>query len=300
MDILVKLLPTFGLIGLGYFLKRQGIFNADLGRTLLKFVFLVAAPVLTLRSISQLHLDSSLLAIFILPLVLTAASYVLVKPLEKRVNLKPKQFAVFLMATMAVNSGFTLPFVMSIAGDDGAARVALFNVLNGFMVFGWVYSIAISYGHRENLRKIDILKAVTVTPAFITLIVALAMNFTSTEIPSWISPTVNMLADLTAPLILLALGLILEPRLMFPTQTFQSLFIRMVGGLAIGVAFVIVFGLTGVDRIAVLILAASPVGFNAVTFSSLEKLDDTFAASIVSMGLLAGLVLISILTVLLS
>lgn len=34
MDILVKLLPTFALIGLGYFLKRQRIFDADLGRTL--------------------------------------------------------------------------------------------------------------------------------------------------------------------------------------------------------------------------------------------------------------------------
>lgn len=297
MDVFLKLIPTFALMGLGYFLKSKRVFDADLGRTLLKFVFLVAAPALTLRSISQLHLDFSLLAIFLLPLVLTTASYLLVKPFEKKIKLGPKQFAVFLMATMAVNSGFTLPFVVSLAGDAGAARVALFNVLNGLMVFGWVYAIAISYGHRENLRKVDILKAVLLTPAFITLIVAFGMNLSGISIPGWLNPTVNILADLTAPLILLALGFILEPRLMFPAQTLQSLAIRMVGGLAIGMLFVQLFGLTGVDRIAVLILSASPVGFNAITFSSLEKLDDQFAASIVSSGLIAGLVLISALTV---
>jgi predicted permease len=71
----------------------------------------------------------------------------------------------------------------------------------------------------------------------------------------------------------------------------------MVGGLIIGLLFVKLFGLTGVDRIAVLLLSASPVGFNTVTFSSIEKLDDEFAASIVGMGLITGLVLISLLTI---
>ena len=70
----------------------------------------------------------------------------------------------------------------------------------------------------------------------------------------------------------------------------------MVGGLAIGILFVKLFGLTGADRIATLILAASPVGFNTITFSSLEKLDDKFAASIVSAGLIVGMVVISALT----
>jgi predicted permease len=300
MDIFIKLLPTFALVGTGYFLKRRRLFDADFGRTLLKFVFLVATPALTLRSISELHLSFSLLALFILPVVLTAVSYILAKPLEKRVHLKPKQFAVFLMATMAVNSGFTLPFVVSLAGDAGAARVALFNVMNNVMVFGWVYAIAISYGHREDMNKRGVIKKVILTPAFISLIVALAMNVTGTHIPHFVSPAVNLLADLTSPLILLALGFILEPRLMFPVQAFQSLAIRMLGGLAIGLLFVKLFGLTGIDRMAALILSASPVGFNAITFSSLEKLDDEFAASIVSMGLLAGLVLISALTIFLS
>jgi predicted permease len=125
------------------------------------------------------------------------------------------------------------------------------------------------------------------------------MNIFAIGIPNWLSPAVSTLADLTAPIIMFALGLIFEPKLMFPVQTFQSLFVRMVGGLLIGLVFVELFSLTGVDRIAALLLSASPVGFNTVTFSSIEKLDDTFAASIVGMGLAAGLVLASILTVVL-
>jgi len=297
MDILVKLLPTFALVSTGYFLKRQKILDVDFGRSLLKFVFLVAAPALAIRSISQLHLDTSLLAFIILPLVLTGVSYLLIKPLEKKLHLRPKQFAIFLMATMAINSGFTLPFVVSLAGDAGAARVALFNVMNNVMVFGWVYAIAIKYGDRGHLGWSDVVKKVVLTPAFVALILALAMNIFSIGIPHWLNPTINTLADLTGPIILLALGLIFEPRLMFPLQTFQSLFVRMVGGLIIGLVFVKLFGLTGVDRIAALLLSSSPVGFNTVTFSSIEKLDDEFAASIVGMGLISGLVLISILTI---
>jgi predicted permease len=300
MDILIKLLPTVALVGLGYLLKKQGLFSADFGRTLLRFVFFIAAPMLALRSISQLHLTTSLIALFILPAVLITVSYLLVKPLEKKIQLKPKQFAVFLIATMAVNSGFTLPFVVSLAGDAGAARVALFNVVNSLLVFGWVYAIAVSYGDRRHLTKAAVVRKVVLTPAFISIIVALAMNATGTAIPDMVRPTVDLLADLTSPLILLALGFILEPRLMFPKQTLQSLTIRMLGGLAIGLLFVKLFHLTGIDRTTALILAASPVGFNAVTFSSLEKLDDEFAASIVSTGILAGLVFISLLTIVLS
>lgn len=300
MDIAIKLLPTLILVGVGYSLKRLRLFDADFGRTLLKFVFLVATPALALRSMSQIHLGVSLLALFILPVALTVASFAFVKPLEKRVYLKPKQFAVFLMATMAVNSGFTLPFVVSLAGDEGAARVALFNVMNNVMVFGWVYAIAISYGDHNYLSKGEIAQKVLFTPAFIAIIVGLALNLTHAAMPHWLSPSVSILANLTSPLILLALGFLLELRIMFPSQTLQSLAIRMLGGLIIGVLFVKLFHLTGVDKSAALILAASPVGFNAITFSSIEKLDDEFAASIVSTGLIVGLVLISALTIFLS
>lgn len=299
MEIAIKLIPTFLLIGLGYILKRAKTFDADFGRTLLKFVFMVAAPALSLRSISQLNLDLSLIAIILLPVALTLLSFTLVKPLEKGLHLNRKQFAVFLMATMIVNSGFTLPFVLSLVGDEGAARVALFNVTNNLMVFGWVYSIAITYGERGSLDKWGVLKKVVFSPTFAALIVALALNFSHIKIPLFLTPTVNLLADLTSPLILISLGLIMELKLMFPLQTFQSLTFRMVGGLIVGALFVKLFGLTGINKITALLLSASPVGFNTVTFSSLEKLDDEFAASIVSMGLIAGLVFVSLLTIVL-
>lgn len=295
MQIIIKLLPTFLLLALGFYLKKRKIFDADFGRTLLKLVFYVAAPALSLRAISQLNLDFSLISILLLPIVLTVLSYILVKPLENKVSLTSKQFSVFLMATMIINSGFTLPFIISLVGDAGAARVSLFNVTNNIMVFGWAYSIAISYGERGRLSAVELAKKVMLSPAFISLIIALLLNFTHTSMPQFLMPTTNLLADLTSPLILIALGLILEVKLMFPLQTLQSLFFRMIVGLSVGVVFVKIFGLTGIDRVTALMLSASPVGFNTVTFSSMEKLDDEFAASIVSMGLIAGLIIMSIL-----
>ncbi len=299
MQIALKLIPTFLLIGLGYFLKKQKVFGAEFGRKLLRFTFYVATPALSLRAVSQLNLDFSLIALIVLPFVLTVFSYVLVKPLEKKTKLNPKQFAVFLIATMIVNSGFTLPFLISLTGDAGAARVLLFNIANNILVFEWVYSIAISYGDRKHLSKIEVLGEVLSSPTLAALVIALIMNVAKIGIPPVLSPVINLLADLTSPLILIALGLVMEIKLMFPLQTFQSLFFRMICGLLIGVLFIKIFALTGINKLAVLLLSASPVGYNTITFSSLENLDDEFAASIVSMGLIAGLVLLSILTLIL-
>jgi hypothetical protein len=69
-------------------------------------------------------------------------------------------------------------------------------------------------------------------------------------------------------------------------------------GLLIGLAVVAVLQLEGIDRAAVLALAAAPIGFNLLTFTSVEKLDQDLAASAVSMSLLAALFVIPLILLL--
>lgn len=73
---------------------------------------------------------------------------------------------------------------------------------------------------------------------------------------------------------------------------------RMATGLLVGLVIVELLGLRGIDRSVLLILASTPVGFNTITFATLENLDKPFAASTVSLLLIISLILIPMILIL--
>jgi hypothetical protein len=66
-------------------------------------------------------------------------------------------------------------------------------------------------------------------------------------------------------------------------------------GLLLAFIFVTIFNLEGVMKAVVLVCAGSPVGYNALVFSTLEDLDKEFAANLVSFSILTGLIYVPIL-----
>ena len=64
----------------------------------------------------------------------------------------------------------------------------------------------------------------------------------------------------------------------------------MVLGGVLGAILSWLFGLDPVAAKIVTILSAAPFGFNTLTYSSICKLDSEFAASLVSTGLIAGII----------
>jgi predicted permease len=70
-----------------------------------------------------------------------------------------------------------------------------------------------------------------------------------------------------------------------------SLVLRFVLGGLIGVMFVKVFGLHGLNTSIAIFASIAPIGFNSITFAELEKLDVEFAASQVSIAILVALII---------
>lgn len=66
-------------------------------------------------------------------------------------------------------------------------------------------------------------------------------------------------------------------------------------GLLLGLLFVYLFDLNGVSRTVVLVCSSAPSGLNTLVFSSMEKLDNEFAASVVSYSVIVGMILIPLL-----
>lgn len=97
------------------------------------------------------------------------------------------------------------------------------------------------------------------------------------------------------PLFMIALGVFFEPKIVNLPPTLTAISIRMVIGTFVGIFLATIFGLSGIDKQILILLAASPIGINTITFASLENLDKELAASIVSVGLLIGLIVTPIL-----
>ena len=71
--------------------------------------------------------------------------------------------------------------------------------------------------------------------------------------------------------------------------------IRILGGLAFGILLSNLFGLEDMLRKVVIICSSAPVGYNTLVLSSLENLDKEFAASLVSISLILGIIYVPVL-----
>ena len=70
-------------------------------------------------------------------------------------------------------------------------------------------------------------------------------------------------------------------------------------GFFMGLIYIGVFRLQGLEMVVALIASSAPAGYNTLTFASLENLDKEFAATLVSFTILIGMVLVPILMMLL-
>ena len=72
--------------------------------------------------------------------------------ISKRFILEPKSLGVFLVGSMIMEVSFTLPFILTAYGQEGLARIVLFDIGNTIMAFSFVYFIACRYGENKNSR----------------------------------------------------------------------------------------------------------------------------------------------------
>jgi len=79
----------------------------------------------------------------------------------------------------------------------------------------------------------------------------------------------------------------------------QVILIRMGLGLFLGIIFSLLLGLDDLTNKIIIISSAAPVGFNTLTFASLEELDKEFAANILSFCIPLGIVTIFLLIIIL-
>ncbi len=293
LSILVRLLPIIGTFLLGIFLRRIKLFTEDNAARFLQLVLYVALPAYAFESVATIDLEPHHLC---LPLA-AIGTYILIWGISyivsRSLKMDRKRQGSFIVGSLIVNIAFAIPFVISVYGEEGMAYVSLYNLGNGFMTFAFCYFLAVRYGMGSS-GKIPWKKIFGLPPVW-ALFSGLLWNVLHIPLPEIASEWLKLLGAMITPLVMISLGIYFKPRLQAIKHIIPAMLIRSLGGFIVGITICSIFGWEGVLSKIVILSCAAPIGYNTLVFSVMEKLDEEYAASLVSFSILSGMIYFPIL-----
>lgn len=297
LDILLQLLPIFVFFLIGYLLKARGLAEQSHGDFLLRIVFFVTLPLLILTTLPETELTAAkaLLPLANIAINLLCLSVALLA-IRRMALSRPTQGSM-VMNTMISNNAFMFPFILAIYGETGFADAVIYDFGNALMVATVTFITAFKYSNEPH-DNYTMLKRILKSPLFWALGTGVLLSVTDTPLPDMLDEIASPLAQMTSPLILIALGIFFSLSMKDLKLVGLALGIRMLLGLAFAVGIAVMFGFEGQTFIVVALCGAAPIGFMALTFSSMAKLDMQLTTSAVSLSILIGLIWIPVLILL--
>lgn len=277
--VLNTVVPVFAIVALGYWLggRRGGEVSV-----LANLCLMVASPALLFSVLGGSGLDPSRM--------LGLAGGV------SFVVLGTGLLAWLYLYLTGVGRGFVLPCVFWNSGNMGLAcarlafgevgldaaavvfvTIAIYNSLFGI----WIAKGESGFG--EALRM----------PLLYGAAGGLALALTGTRLPRMLMEPIEMLGGMAIPLMLLTLGLQLRNlRVRDAGHALAAVAIRMGGGLAAVATFVTLFGVEGVDRQVLFLIAVMPAAVINAVISERYDTDQALVASAIVLGTFCSVVAI--------
>ncbi|MFC1887568.1 AEC family transporter [Candidatus Cloacimonadota bacterium] len=296
-DFIIKIIPVILIFFLGILLKKIKVLKNSDSDLLLKLVFYVCLPSLTIISTQKVELVWQHLYIPAIPIVIVLFTFVLSSFFTSRLKISRQTKGTFIVGAMIMNTAFVFPFVLSAFGEEGFAFATIFQFGTGLSIFTFIYYIAMR--HSPQAKKGIDLKKFLLLPPIWALTCGIILNLSGAEMPVIMENFFGLLGSPTIPLVMLSLGVYFKPEAKNIGRLSLVFIIRIVGGFLISMLLTSLLNITGMVRTVIVLCASAPVGYNTLVFSTMENLDKEFAASLVSISLILGMVYIPILVYLL-
>jgi malonate transporter len=286
--------PLLMLIGIGVLLRVTRIVNDDSRLVLTRIGYYVTIPVAILTSIAKAQLTTSMLLLpligLALPIILSGVIYLCTPGLAQQRATRGT-----LLIAMVGLVVFGYPFAQVFYGDAGLARMAMFDVGNVLYISTVAWWLAQSYGKGGRQGILISLLSVFKSPFIWAAVVGIVIALLKLPLTSPIGNLLDRLAAANAPIVMIAVGTFLRPRLAQGRLVGLVVLVRMVLGGVLGWLAALLLGLRGLDIVIVTMAATLPVGTTPLIYSSAEGLDPELAASIISTTVVIGAVIINIL-----
>jgi predicted permease len=297
IEILPRLAPIFFFFLIGVLLKRLGLAQKTDGDFVLRLAFFVTLPLLILITLDNATLSADKIWLPVANIVVNLLCLWAMLLATRPLRLDKPVTGAMAMSTMIANNAFMFPFMLAVYGDSGFADSVLFDFGNAIMVATLTYATAFRYSDQP-YNRFSMLKRIAKAPLFWALVIGVPLSGPDRALPESAVAVVDPLAQMTAPLILIALGIFFSLSFHRLKLVGIALLIRMGLGFAFGFAFASLVGLEGQTFVVVALCSGAPIGFTALTFASLARLDMELVTTAVSLSILAGLFYVPLLMLL--
>jgi len=210
LEIFLKTLPFFALIGLGYQACRSGFFTAEAAAYLTKFVFYFALSAMLFRFAANLSLREIFDWWFVAAYLWGCFTVYLIATGVALIRKRGIQEAAFEAQCAVIgNAGFLgVPMLIVLLGPDAAGPVLMVLALD-LIVFSSLIVILIT-GSRDGRMSLGILKTVGLglvkNPMIVSMSLGLAWSGTGWAVPVPVNEFLAILGAAATPGALFAIG----------------------------------------------------------------------------------------------
>jgi hypothetical protein len=289
--------PVLLLIALGVVVRQSGLIDEKAGLALTRLAYHVTIPAAILASIARSRFEPSLLWLPVIGLVAPIALAGLIYLSTPHLAAQPARRGV-MMSAMVVLGIFGYPFAELFFGKAGLARMALFDVGNAIFAGTVALWIAQSYGSRTEGARVQwgqALARLGKSPLVWASVLGIVLSVSSWGLEGPLASLVDRLAAANTPLAMIAVGVFLRPRASQVGLVAHYVFVRLALGGLLAWAIGAVLHLPALDRVIAVMGCTLPTGTTALVYAGNEGLDAELAAALVSVTVLIGAVVISIL-----
>ena len=285
--VFVKLFVIFAVVAIGWAVARSGRLGNDATRTLSSAAFYIFVPALLFRTTSRIDfskLDAAVLLAFFLPtLALLGIVYTFERARRAKAALAPAGPSV-----RAINASFGntvqvgIPLAAALFGETGLALHVTIISLHGLTMLTVLTAMAETdlalARHRSepsaNARLFTMLagtvRNTVIHPVVLPVLAGLACNAAGIAVPAFVDDVLVLLGQAVVPVCLILIGVSLAfygVRGSARSAVKLSLVKLLVHPLAVLAVAHWGFGLTGTTLAVVVMMAALPVGSNALVFA---------------------------------
>lgn len=214
MGVFQVVLSLFLVLFTGYLLKRQGILRDTDTGVINRLILDVTLPAFVFHALYRQRVTSDMVHAAWLFGILQVLMMALLWIPARLLKFPRPVIGTFLLTAVYGNTGFLgYPVVQAIFGKtEGAMAAAV--VYDQFSMALPVYTVGVAvamhYGTKHETSWREMLTFFT-TPTFLVLIGTLVINALQLPVPTFVTRSAQLVAGATVPLVLLSLGLMLEP-----------------------------------------------------------------------------------------
>ncbi|MFT7300411.1 MAG: malonate transporter [Porticoccus sp.] len=291
--------PIFMVVLLGLLLKSLGIIQTQFVQSASDLVFKVGLPAILFLSIYRADLDNFSMGLPLLVAIpITLMMFTLTLPLSRLFIFNKGDCGVFVQGAFRGNLAVIgLAFCSNAYGEAGLAAaavpVAVLTILYNLLAVVALNPIE-SGDHQSPLRRMvmNTLK----NPLLIGIALGFMMKFSGLPLPKLIEDTGNYFARMTLPLALLCIGASMNMKALKHSgvSTVTASILKLIVAPLLMVSMAIWLGVRGMELGILFFLVASPTA--VASFIQVRTMggNGEFAANIVVMSTLLGIVTVTV------